>query len=104
ENGEKRRLGKLNLVDENNYAAFYFTQSYAYDARGTSVNYLEMPFTVDGNQVDYYVPVSWLNDQKTLYPITVDPYVYSGDTLLQGSILGSGFTGTCDTTQGSFYF
>src|SRR5205085_3674518 len=79
ENAEKRRLGKLNLLDENNQVAFYFTRSNAFDARGTAENYLEMPFTIDGNRIDYYVPVNWLNDQKTLYPVTIDPYVYSGD-------------------------
>ena len=103
ENAEHRMLGQLNLQDENNQTAFYFTRSYAFDARGNSVNYLEMPYTIDGSRIDYYVPVSWLNDQNTLYPVTVDPYVYSSDTLLQSSILGSGFTAVCGTLGCSYY-
>jgi len=103
ENAEHRRLGNLNLRDEKNNTAFYFTRSSAYDARESSENFLEMPFTVDGSRVDYYVPINWLNSQITLYPVTVDPSVFSGDTTLQASFLGSGYTAVCGTNGCSYF-
>ncbi len=97
-----KRLGRLNIIDQNKQNYFYFTRSYAYDTRGNSENYLEMPFTLNGDQVDYYVPVNWLNSTSTLYPVTIDPFVFSGDTLLQASFLGSGYTAACGTNGCSY--
>ena len=99
----QKRLGKLNLVDQQSRNYFYFTRSYAYDSRGNTENFLEMPFALEGNQIDYYVPVNWLKSNSTSYPVTIDPYVYSGDTLLQALLLGSGFTAACGTAGCSYF-
>jgi hypothetical protein len=102
ENAEHRHLGRLDLRDEKNNSAFYFTRSTAYDARESAENFLEMPFTFDDRKIEYYVPVNWLNSELTKYPVTLDPSVFSGDTLLQASIQSSGYSAVCGT-QGCSY-
>jgi gliding motility-associated-like protein len=101
ENAEQRRLGNLYLRDKNNFSPFYFTQSRAYDAGTTTPNTLEMPFTFEGNRIDYYVPVNWLNNKSTLYPVTVDPSVWTGDTV--NGIVNSGYSAVCGTLGCSYF-
>jgi gliding motility-associated-like protein len=97
-----RRIGSINIVDATKQKFFDFTRGYAFDARENSENYFEMQFSLDGNKLDYFVPVSWLNSSSTQYPVTIDPFVNSNATMLQASITGSGFTAVCGTLGCSF--
>ncbi|MEO8086541.1 MAG: PKD domain-containing protein [Bacteroidota bacterium] len=100
--GEKR-LGSLNISDAENQRFFDFTKGYVFDGKSTMENYIEMPFTLNGNKLDYYVPVNWLNSASTVYPVTVDPFVNSKDSLLQAVITGSGYTTVCDSNGCSYF-
>jgi hypothetical protein len=100
---ESMRAGELNFQDETGKQKFTFKRSHAYDSQNRTFNFMEMPFKLDANILDYNVPVSWLDNPETVYPVTLDPLVYSGDTLSMASILGSGWTPVCGT-QGCSYF
>lgn len=101
--GGDKRTGLISIVDQSQEPYFIFRKSNAYDAKERTENYIEMPFAFSGNQLDYFVPVNWLNNPSTLYPVTLDPLVYSSDSIDQASILGSGFTQVCGTL-GCGYF
>jgi hypothetical protein len=99
------RSGRLSLADDNGQELFFFNLSHAWDSQERMQNNIEMPFQLNGNQLDFYVPVSWLNDASTSYPVTIDPFVSSSLILPQAQIMGSGFTAsaTCDQ-DGCSYF
>jgi hypothetical protein len=101
--GEDKRTGLISIVDQSQEPYFVFRRSIAYDAKERSENYFELPFAFSGSQLDYFVPVNWLNNPSTLYPVTIDPLVYASDTLPQANIMGSGFTNVCGTLGCSYY-
>ena len=98
-----KKLGALNIIDSGSEKFFDFTRAYAFDARENSENYFEMPFTLKGSTIDYYVPVSWLNSSSTIYPVTIDPIVSSSVTVPQAAITGSGYTAVCGTNGCSYF-
>ena len=100
---ETMRAGVLNIVNEAQEMRFTFNRSHAFDAKDRTENFMEMPFTLEANLLDYNVPVSWLENPATVYPVTIDPFVTSSDTAYQAAIIGSGFTPVCGT-QGCSYF
>lgn len=100
---ESMRAGMLNIVNESGQQQFTFKRSHAYDAQYRTENFMEMPFKLEANVLDYNVPVSWLENPATVYPVTLDPYVYGSDTLAQASILGSGYTAVCGTLGCAYY-
>lgn len=95
--GGDKRTSLISIVDQSQEPYFVFRKSNAYDAKERTENYIEMPFAFSGNQLDYFVPVNWLNNPSTFYPVTLDPLVYASDTLQQANIMGSGFTSVCGT-------
>lgn len=101
--GGGRRLGALNIMGADKQKYFDFTRSIAFDARNNAENFFEMPYTLENNLLKYYTPVAWLNDQRTQYPVTIDPLVNSTATLPQAAILGSGFTAVCGTLGCSYF-
>ena len=105
ESGDNKRTGIFTIVNESNRPYFNFKKSYAFDAKERMENNLEMPFTWNGSQLDYFVPVNWLQNPSTIYPVTVDPFVNSSDTVYQPTIQGSGFTTAilCDTGGCSYF-
>ena len=100
---ESMRAGILNIVNESGQQQFTFNRSHAYDAQYRTENFMEMPFRLEASKLDYNVPVSWLENPATVYPVTLDPFVYASDTLAQASILGSGYTSICGTEGCSYY-
>jgi len=98
-----KKLGKMNIVGTDNVNYFSINKAYAFDSKQSADNYVEMPFAMEGDQLYYYVPVSWLNSSSTSYPVTIDPFVTSTDTLLQAAILGSGYTAVCGTLGCSYF-
>ncbi len=100
---EKLRMGTVDITNTNHTNYFSFKRSFARDAHEESANYVEMPFWINNNQLNYFVPVSWLNNSSTKYPVVLDPFVYSSDTLMQAAILGSGYTAVCGTLGCSYF-
>jgi len=100
---ETMRAGILNIVNEVQEKQFTFNRSHAYDAQYRTENFMEMPFKIDANLLDYNVPVEWLENPSTVYPVTLDPVVIVAATFVQTSILGSGFTAICGTEGCSYY-
>ena len=98
---ENMRTGSFSISDPDNTEYFRFMKSNAHDF--SSVNYMEMPFVLDGNSLYYFVPAGWLNEPALQYPVTLDPLVMSSDTLPEANITGSGYTAVCGT-QGCSYF
>ncbi|CAN5394469.1 hypothetical protein BH11BAC1_BH11BAC1_04570 [soil metagenome] len=101
--GEAMRSGRIGITDNLKHEFFYFGRSNAYDAQDRTDNFIEMLFKIDGNQLDYFVPVNWLNNPSILYPVTIDPLVSTSVTYLQSSISGSGFTNFCDSLGCSYF-
>ncbi len=101
---DKLRMGSVSIQDKNNKEYFSFKRSFARDAQEEPLNYIEMPFTLNNNKLDYYVPVNWLNYSSTHYPVVIDPFVYSRDTTLQPVMnAGSGYTAVCGTLGCSYF-
>jgi hypothetical protein len=100
---ESMRAGVLNIVNDAEEKQFAFNRSHAYDAKYRTDNFMEMPFKLQANVLDYNVPVEWLKNPATVYPVTLDPVVIVAATLAQTSILGSGFTPVCGTEGCSYY-
>lgn len=101
--GDGKRNGIISIENGEGENYFIFKKSFCYDAKERTENFTEMPFMLNGNRLDYFVSVDWLNNPQAVYPVTLDPLVYSSDTLYQAGILGSGFTTVCGT-QGCSYF
>ena len=101
--GNGTRKGMLLLKDDSNQNYFYFRSAYAYDAQESRQNNVEMPYLVNANQLRHYVPVQWLNDPSTVYPVVIDPTVTTADSLSEYAVRGSGYTSICDTL-GCNYF
>ena len=101
ENG--KRKGMLLLKDSNNENTFYFRAAHAYDAQQSEQNYVEMPYTLDAGKLSHYVPVQWLNDPSTVYPVIMDPTVITSDSLSMYAVSGSGYTPICGTLGCSYY-
>jgi hypothetical protein len=97
------RDGALPLINSNQEIYFEYRKSHAYDAAYRTENYVDMPFRLEENRLDYFVPVNWLNSAGTVYPVTIDPLVSASDTLPQSSIIGSGYTATWGTDGCSYY-
>jgi hypothetical protein len=95
--------GILTVEDEAREKYFWFRKSHAFDANRNYPNYVEMPFSLIRNHLDYYVPVAWLNDSNTLYPVTLDPLVSSTVTIPQSTIAGSGYSAVCDSNGCSYF-
>lgn len=51
-------------------------------------------YRVKGNNLTIAVPVKWMNTPGLTYPLIIDPLVSSTNTMLQGSIAGSGGNGS----------
>ncbi|MEO8085544.1 MAG: hypothetical protein ABI763_01920, partial [Bacteroidota bacterium] len=100
---ENFRSGTISIVNNASMPYFSLRKSYAYDVNEKIESSIEMPFALSGNQLDYFVPVNWLRSPSTLYPVTLDPFVYSSDTIPQASITGSGFTSVCDMNGCSYF-
>jgi gliding motility-associated-like protein len=49
------------------------------------------------NELLSFVPVDWLNDPQTIYPVTIDPFVSSSASLTQASVTGSQYNAVCWT-------
>ncbi len=47
------------------------------------------------NELLTYIPVDWLNDSQTIYPVVIDPLVSSSASLTQASITGSQYNAVC---------
>lgn len=105
ETGQSRFTGEFNLSDIHETHYFTFLSSHAWDAKENWINNIELAYSLNGDVLDYIVPVSWLNETSTAYPVTIDPIVSSTRILPQAQITGSGFTtsGSCDQ-DGCSYF
>jgi len=98
-----KRSGYLYIKDSVDENYFYFKPAHAFDSQENYRNNIEMPYTLSGDRLSYHVPVKWLNDPGTLYPVVIDPYLTTSDSLLVSDILGSGFTSVCDTGGCSYF-
>jgi len=87
-------IGDIILADK---AKEYFRihTTIAYDSQnriiqlGNEINSEEVLLT--------YIPVDWLNDPHTVYPVVIDPLVSSSATLSQASVTGSQYNAVCWT-------
>ncbi|CAN5653569.1 hypothetical protein BH11BAC1_BH11BAC1_01650 [soil metagenome] len=98
-----RRSGSILISDLNDKNYFYFKAAHAYDAHESFQNYIDMSFSLQSDKLSYFVPLSWLNDEATIYPVVIDPFVSTSDSLPEASITGSGFTAQCDTAGCSYF-
>ncbi len=66
-----------------------------YDNSDHRINPTEkFAYRISGNNLSIAVPVKWMNTPGFSYPLVIDPLVTSSNTLLQGSIAGSGGNGS----------
>jgi hypothetical protein len=100
---ENMHSGKLLITDSNDENYFYFRPAYAYDNNEKAIKYVEMPFMIDADRLCHYVPENWLNDPQTSYPVVLDPYVSTSDSLSIYAVRGSGYTTVCDTLGCSYF-
>ncbi len=101
--GDDRNVGKISVADRDGKDFFYFKSAHAYDANESVVNYVQMSYALHDDILSYYVPVSFLNDKSTAYPVVIDPYVSATDSLIESAITGSGYTTVCDSFGCSYY-
>jgi hypothetical protein len=100
---ESMQAGILNIVNESGQQQFTFNRSHAYDSKERTENFMEMPFRLNADVLDYNVPVDWLENPATVYPVTLDPIVIASDSIAQSNMLGSGYT-TTQATGGCIYY
>ncbi len=89
-------LGDIRIIDQDE-EYFKIHSSIAFDATehphvislGSEVN--------ASNELLTYIPVSWLNDSHTVYPVIIDPTVSSTGSLPLASITGSQYNAVCWT-------
>ncbi|MEO8087450.1 MAG: hypothetical protein ABI763_11550, partial [Bacteroidota bacterium] len=101
--GGDRRSGSVLISDLNKKNYFYFKTAHAYDAKESYQNYIDMSFSLQSDKLSYFVPVSWLNDPATIYPVVIDPFVSASDSLPEASIAGSGYSAVCDSFGCSYF-
>ncbi|MEO8087705.1 MAG: T9SS type A sorting domain-containing protein [Bacteroidota bacterium] len=99
----EKRTGMILIKGANEENYFYFRKSFVHDANEAYEKNAEMPFTITKNSLTYFVPVSFLNYDNTLYPVTIDPLVSSSITIPRSAITGSGYTTVCDSFGCSYF-
>ena len=78
--------------------AYYISKCIGYDSHSFRANdNQEFEYAIDGRTLDMVIPMSVLQDPRTVYPYTIDPLINSSNTLPQASITGSGYNAACFT-------
>jgi hypothetical protein len=94
--------GQLDINDDNTNAnLFYMEEATIYDESHTQSNSELLSYKIENNNLELYVPLSFLNDTSRVYPIIVDPLLSANNTATQASVRWSGinnfgsFTNAC---------
>ncbi|MCX6292366.1 MAG: gliding motility-associated C-terminal domain-containing protein [Bacteroidetes bacterium] len=93
-------LGEIAVTDQSN-EYFRIYPCVAFDG-AEQRHTIRAGSEIQKDQLLTYIPVSWLNDPGTIYPVVIDPMVATSGNLGQASITGSQYNATCWTSGCSY--
>jgi gliding motility-associated-like protein len=88
----------IRVADASGADRFGVEGCFAYD-NTPGARALELGSRYASGQLDVTVPVAWLNDPATQYPVVIDPVVNSVNTLGSGLIAGTRYGSVCWTNS-----
>lgn len=93
--------GSLKVIDGSNNSHYSVGEAVGFDQTNLRTTN-SFGYRLNGNQLEMYIPATWLSDANLSFPLVIDPLVQTSGTMLQGAIAGSGlnnsgsFVGSCN--------
>jgi hypothetical protein len=104
-NNEGLYVGRLDINDNVSNSSLFNVDGGFYWDDNTYNNTAthSLAYQLDGNKIEYYVPMTYLNDPARVFPVHVDPLLTTSNTVAQASI-GSGLLNNGAWLDGCDYF
>lgn len=92
--------GNLEIRNQSGAKEFNIGAACAFEKNAIKETYANLDYKVEGNTLDIVVPGSFLNRPSSSYPVIVDPFVQSTNSVpSNGSTYSAGWTLFCTTTN-----
>ncbi len=98
--GKEVYRGRLEIRNEKGEKEFNIGKACAFEKNAVKETYSNLDYKIDGNVLDIVVPGSFLNRPSGSYPVIVDPFVQSVNSVpSQGSTYSNNWTLFCTTNN-----
>ena len=94
---------EISIDDSNHIPVFIIEKGYAFDNLISSEPFRISSKVVDSLHIEFSLPMSWLNDPATVYPVIIDPKISTQNSVPLIGISGTKYSPVC-WTNGCDYF
>lgn len=98
-NSGKAEVQEIYVVDKNHVPYYKVEEGLAYDNSKWSAPVHIASAITNSNELEFIVPVEWLSNPSTEYPVLIDPLITTFNILPVASIAGTKFSAVCWTNS-----